>query len=368
MKILFLTNIPSPYRINFFNELGKTQELEVIFEAEKAPIINNDWYSNNIIENFRAVFLKEGEIEENKFNWKVLKYLKKNDCDIRVLTSYAYFTEMLALIYLKIKRVPYYLEVDGGILKNETKLKKKFKTLLISGAQGYISPSKQTDDYLCYYGAPENKIYRYSFTSLKEEEILKETITYEEKKIIRDRLGIREDKVILSVGQFIHRKGYDILLKSLEDIEKDIGVYIIGGKPTKEYLELKEKYSLCNVHFLDFKSNHELRDFYKAADVFVLPTREDVWGLVVNEAMAFGLPVITTTSCVAGVELIEHGVNGYLVAPNNSNELNNAIKYIIRNQQLLNDISKNNIEKIRNYTIEKMVQQHIDIFVNKSEL
>ena len=57
---------------------------------------------------------------------------------------------------------------------------------------------------------------------------------------------------------------------------------------------------LTNVHFVGFKTKEQLEDYYRAADLFVLPTREDIWGLVVAEAMAYGLGVITTNRCNAG--------------------------------------------------------------------
>ena len=58
-----------------------------------------------------------------------------------------------------------------------------------------------------------------------------------------------------------------------------------------------------------------------AADAFVLPTREDIWGLVINEAMAYGLPVVTTDRCNAGLELIKNNVNGYVVHVDDKGEL-----------------------------------------------
>ena len=59
-KVLFITNIPAPYRIDFYNELGKHCELTVIFEAKRAPGITFNW-KENTISNFKAIFLKEGE-------------------------------------------------------------------------------------------------------------------------------------------------------------------------------------------------------------------------------------------------------------------------------------------------------------------
>lgn len=69
MKILFITNIPSPYRVDFYNELAKFVDLTVIFEARRAKGIRFSWNDNNI--QFKAIFLSEGEIQEKKL---ILKY------------------------------------------------------------------------------------------------------------------------------------------------------------------------------------------------------------------------------------------------------------------------------------------------------
>ena len=58
-----------------------------------------------------------------------------------------------------------------------------------------------------------------------------------------------------------------------------------------------------------------------AADVFVMPTREDIWGLVINEAMAYGLPVVSTDKCIAALELVKNGRNGYIIPPNQPKEI-----------------------------------------------
>lgn len=361
MKILIFTNIPSPYRIDFFNELGKNTELTVIFEAKTAKGIKFNWNIEEI-KNFEAIFLKEGDIQENKINWKILKYIKKNRYDEIIITSYAYYTEMIALLALKFKRIPYFMEVDGGLIREENILKKIYKSFLISNAKGYFSPSKFTDVYLLYYGANKEKIYRYPFTSLKEKDILENIVDREKKHEIRKKLKINETKVIVSVGQFIHRKGFDVLLNACSKLEENVGVYVIGGQPTEEYLELVKKFGLTNVHFEGFKTKAELSEYFKAADLFVLPTREDVWGLVINEAMANGLPVVTTNKCVAGIELIEEEVNGYIVPVGDSEALAAKINRIINDIKIQSNMSQNNLYKIKNYRIEDMARRHIEIF------
>lgn len=362
MKVLFLTNIPSPYRVDFFNELGKQSELTVLYELERASDRDERWKANKS-NNFGEIFLRGKKVgTDSAICFSVLKYLKDKSYDIIVIGGYSTPTGMLAIEFLKFIKRPFILNVDGGIIKNDSKLKYRIKKHFIKSASYWLSTGRNTTNYLLNYGAKEEKIFVYPFTSIKQSDILKSILSKEEKKEIKYKLGIKEEKVVISVGQFIHRKGYDVLLKSCKNIDDKIGVYIIGGKPTDEYLKLKEELNLTNVYFIDFKTKEEIKEYYKAADLFVLPTREDIWGLVINEAMACGLPVITTNKCVAGKELINDKENGFIVPIENKLAIVDAINNIISNNDKARKISKNNIEKIKGYTIEQMAKEHIQIF------
>ncbi len=364
MKVLFITNIPVPYRIDFYNELGKYVDLTVLFEAKGASDqgIKFNWNLDKI-NNFKAIFLSDGDIKEKKIDWSIFKHVKKNKYDKIVVTSYSYFTEMALLLYLKLRRIPYFMETDGGIIRNENPIKRFYKRFLVSGAQGYFSPSKSSDDYLEFYGANKSVIYRYPFTSLSEENILNTPLTPTDKKVIKKKIGVSEEKMLLGVGQFIHRKGWDILIKAAESLPDNTGIYIIGGKATEEYISLRNNLGLENkIHFLDFMKSEELTEYYKAADLFVLPTREDIWGLVINEAMAYGLPVITTDKCVSGLELVSNK-NGSLITTDNVCVLADAINNIINNNNILKRMSMESLDIIKNYTIENMAKTHSDVFI-----
>lgn len=360
MRILFITNIPSPYRIDFYNELSRYVDLTVIFEARRATGIQFNWNDDNI--RFRAVFLTDGVIKEKKINFSFIKYLGTEDYDYIVATNYAYYTELFILMYLKIKRIPYFLEIDGAILKKESAFKSLVKKKLISPAKLYFSPSKYADDFLVYYGAQQKHIIRYSFTSLLSCDVMKELIDEKEKLELRDSLNISEDKVVLSVGQFIPRKGFDLLITAASNLPKDYGFYIVGNHPTKEYLELVSKYKLTNIHFVDFIDSMTLKKYYLASDLFVHPTREDVWGLVINEAMSCGLPVITTDKCIAGLELVKD--NGIIIPTENVNSLVTSINRILSDDKLRKKMAMSSLDIIKHFTIEEMVKQHLDVFSN----
>lgn len=361
MKVLFLTNIPTPYRVSFFNELGKRCELTVLYERTDARNRDKNW-NDKKANYFKEIFLNGFALgDESSLALSVLKHLNKKVYDVIIIGGYSTFTGMLAISYLKIMKIPYILNVDGGVVKRDSVLKGTLKKTFIKGATAWLSTGNETNKYLLHYGAEQEKIHKYAFSSVLEKDILSSILTESEKQVIKKKLNLSNDKVVISVGQFIERKGFDVLLRSSVNIDENIQIYIIGGKPTREYLEIKEHLKLNNVHFLDFTNSKELKLYYLSADLFVLPTREDIWGLVINEAMSYGLPVITTESCVAGLELIEDNENGFIIPTESVLDLSNQINFLMSEEKLREDIGKRNLKKMKNYTIEKMAEDHIEI-------
>lgn len=363
MKVLFTTNIPAPYRINFFNELSKYCDLTVAVERINAKDRQSEWTTLENIE-FKLIKLKGIKIgNDTAFCPEIIHCIKHNHFDIIVVGGYSTPTGMLLIEYLRKKKIKFILSTDGGIVKEkENSIKYKLKKHFIGSANYWLSTGEYTSKYLIHYGAKREKIFKYPFTSLSEADITKTTFTNSYKEKIREELRMKEKKVIISVGRFIYEKGYDILLKTKANLEKNIGLYIIGGRPKDEYLKIVIEKNLENVHFIEFKKKEELKKYYIASDLFVLPTRGDIWGLVINEAMACALPVVTTNKCVAGLELIENGENGYIVENENEKQLTGAIEKIINDENLRNNMSNNNVEKIKKYTIENMALEHKKIF------
>lgn len=367
MKVLYFTNLPVPYRMDFFNELGKLCDLTVWVETEKRANSNSDWLKRSKAETFSYRVLDKFEFSRTRFiNFGYKKLLKQENFEIVVVGSYYSPSAMLFIETLRLMRIPYILNSDGGFIKNDSILKKWIKRHFIKGASAYLSTGAMTDEYLLHYGARKEVIYRYPFTSIHQSDILDKIPDALEKQALRQQLGISEDKMILSVGSCIRRKGYDILLQACKYIPENVGIYLIGGKPTDDQLENLKSYvaenSMHNVHFISFLSKEKLSLYYKAADLFVLPTREDVWGLVINEAMAYGLPVVTTNRCIAGVEMVRENLNGYIVSVGNIDTLAGVMMHILSTDTLKNNMSNYSLEVISGYSLEKMAERHYEVF------
>jgi len=360
-RVLFLTNFASPYRVHFFDELGKYMDVTVLYSdrVEDIKHRNADWFEKGE-GGFQAVQLtRVASAGDENLCLDVLPWLKKK-YDAIVIGGYSSPTAVLAMLYLRLRRIPFWMEVDGGLIRQEGKLKYFVKKNLVCLAKNWLSTGVHTTKYLVHYGAKEANIRNYPFSSLYERDILQQPVSPEEKLALRRELGICDRHMVLAIGQFIHRKGFDVLLRTAKDVSPDTGIYIVGGEATEEYLKLREELTLTNVHFLGFQKKERLAQYYKAADLFVLPTREDIWGLVINEALAYGLPTITTDRCVAGLELIEDGVNGYVVPVEDAAALAEKMEAVLSAD--LEAMGKAALEKVRPYTLENMAKTHAQIF------
>ena len=351
MRVLYLTTVPTPYKVDFFEELGKECELTVLFENRTVSYREESWMVQEF-RNFKAYFLKGINIRDKKISFDVIGYLDSKKFDHIIICVILEYTLIIAQLYMRVKKMDYILSSDGGIIKKDSKIAAKVKSYFISGARYWLSTGRTTTSYLCNYGAKKDRIFTYPFTSIKDAEVLKSQITTAEQEEARRILGIKEQKIAISVGQFIYRKGMDVLIQMAPEFP-DVGFYIIGGNPTKEYEDMKSYLLAKNVHFVGFKQKTELSRYFTAANIFVLATREDIWGLVVNEAMAYGLPVITTDRCVAGLEMVQEGITGSIVPVDNVDVIKRQINYWL-NKDCVDYQSI--LSTAREYTIESMAQ------------
>jgi len=352
VKILAFADFPSPYRVEVFKGLAKEYDMLVVFDKMSDQNRNAAWFCKNTGLNSISLLEEAGRMQFEK----ELKQIKKYD----LVLAYDYHIKnaiRLEIDCIK-NKVPYIMNLDGAFIRKNF-IKNIIKRYLITHAAGYFASGNHAAEYFKYFGADENKIYYHPFTSLHADEVLKEPLSETEKTRYKKKLGVDKSKMVLTIGQFIHRKGFDVLLEAWnKEMDESCSLVIVGGgEEENQYRQYIADHNLKNVQLVGFKQKEEIFEYYKAADLFVLPTREDIWGLVINEAMACGLPVISTNMCLGAVELIENGINGYIVPVNNSNELTEAMKKLLCVDSSVIGIV--NLQKITNYTYENVIKSHI---------
>lgn len=361
MKVLFLTNVPSPYRVSFFNELGKWCDLTVLFEKTTSDERDVSWRKYQFV-HFKGVVMDGKSIDtDSALCVSVVKYLKPGEYDHIIVSNFLSPTGMLAILWMRLKRMEYWLESDGGFAKDGKGLKEQLKKCFISGAKGYFSTAKEHDRYYMQYGAKKERLHRYPFTSLWQRDVCAAPVTVEERCALKEKYGISARWVLVAVGQFVPRKGFDLLLRAMAKLPKDNLVAVfVGGTPTQAYKKLIEEHRLKNVKFVEHVEKSAVLEYMRLADVFVHPTQEDIWGLVVNEAMAVGTPVITTDRCIAGLAMIKPEENGYIIPVDDLPALEAAIRKLLQKEDL-SAMQWANLKTAAHYTIEAMVQRHLEI-------
>lgn len=185
------------------------------------------------------------------------------------------------------------------------------------------------------------------------------------KDLKRNELGLPKDVfTLLSVGELNKNKNHEIVIRALADI-KNIDIhYVICGKGVfEEKLKnlSKELGVEMRVHFLGFRK--DILEIYKAVDLFVFPSYREGLSVALMEAMANGLPIVCS-KIRGNSDLIEDAIGGYLLEANDIQGFSRAIERLISNNDLRNDFVRNNLERIREYSVENVLKQIKEIYNN----
>lgn len=177
------------------------------------------------------------------------------------------------------------------------------RSYIIKRAAAFVASSTASKETQIAYGADEEKCF-VSYLTVDIKKYLARKDSYNTKQLIY-------------VGSLIQRKGLDLLLPALAETSEDIRLVIVGEGQEEQALkeQIAELGISDRVTFMGYVEGEALRELYKNSDVFILPTREDCFGLVILEAMCASLPVISSKYADGARDLVEEGVNGYIVDP-----------------------------------------------------
>ena len=355
MKVLIVFNHPAPYKVLIFNELAKHVDLTVIFERNKAKNRPDKFYSLNKY-GFKAITLTDCYFgNEGTYSNNVKKFIKQHhsEFDLIVMNGYSHLAEMKAIDYMKRNKIPFTLMINGGVIHSkELKIKKWYKKKYVSSASYFISPSLASDDYLVYYGADKEKIFRYPYSNISFKDIIDSEV---DKTTIRNRFNLPLNRqIFVNASQFIDRKNNMHLIELFKDREEHL--LLVGDGPELEkYQSYIKENKMHNVTIVPFQERKQLFEILKGCDAFITLAKEDIFGHTIIEALANGLPVISSNKVNSALEVL-NGKNGFVVDINNDEEIIDRINKV-RNLDI-----KDIIETAKEYTVEKCGQRLADIF------
>jgi glycosyltransferase involved in cell wall biosynthesis len=243
--------------------------------------------------------------KENHVSFQLINHLKTHAYDAIIMNGYSSMTEILTIRFLKRRNIPYILYVNGGIIRKESSFKYRLKRSLIQHAYAYFSPSRHVDPYLIHYGARPSTIFHYPYATIFEHDIVKRIPTEQDKRQLREKHQLPHQHLTISVGQFIKRKNFESLLAFWRTLPPSFHLVLIGDGPLlKTYERYVARHRMRHVTIKPFQPKPALLECYQASDVFILLSKEDIYGHVINEALSQGLPVMTTHQTISGKTLL----------------------------------------------------------------
>ena len=207
-------------------------------------------------------------------------------------------------------------------------LQRRLRSFLIPRANGFLAWGMPAVRYLRSWRVADERIY-YCAQAV-DNDYWSTHANDHDRKEMREELDVR-GRMFLAVGRMMTRKGFDKLLLAwaampAEMREGNTLVFVGGGPDEYAIKSLARSCESLNVIFTGPQAPEQLGRYYAAADVFVFPSLLDVWGLVVNEAMACGLPVLASKYAGASQELVDDTGVGELFDPNNQDEFTAVLR------------------------------------------
>ena len=343
-KVLYLTSIEVPYRVRFFNELAKQCDLTVLYEKRSVESRNEIWARSAEKAHKKKFLRREGTIFTG-----VLKELRR-EYDAIIVGCYNSPVQMIAQLYMRLCKIPYIVNLDGETFLTGKGIKTRLKKFFLSGADKYLVAGEKAAKAIEEIAGDKNVI-PYYFSSLTEEELMTKRNVAEQCK---------RNKTILVVAQYLEVKGLDVIIETAWK-DSSFSYKLIGmGNKTEQFLLDYDGKIPGNVEIIPFLQKAELEKEYQTCGMLVLPSRQECWGLVINEAAAFGMPIVSTWGSGAAVEFLADMYPQYLAKPGDVDDLYRCIQRLIEANET-GQYSRYLLEKSGMYSIEKSVMQHVQV-------
>lgn len=343
-SVLYISNVEVPYRNEFFNQLAQKCNLTVLYEKNKSVERNEKW-AKSIEKKYKVEYLNGIHIGgDNYFSFKVFNYLS-DKYDVIIIGCYNSLVQSMAILLMRIMRKNFIINLDGEIFLSGNSFKTMLKKFFLKGATHYLVAGNSAKRALVQI-VDISKITVYPFSSLTKNEL-----------DINLKLIKAERNGILVVGQYYDYKGLDVAVKVAKKMPDIEWTFVGMGKQTELFCEEQQIKKYKNIKVIPFLQKQELYNEYRKSRILVLPSRQECWGLVVNEAASVGTPIVATLGSGAAVEFLEESpYKCFLADTNNVEDLEKKIRNCLATDS--SDYERYLIDKSKSYTIENCVSQY----------
>lgn len=320
-----------------------------------------DGYDWTVLENFG------GKADQSRFtglfNPGIVNRIRQDRLDALVVRGWGHATELLAVMTALRRHVPYMIWGETTLQGRPSPWLSGWKArvvgAIVQNAHAVLPIGRHSIEFYRAFGVADDAMFLapYAVDNAFFMRAAQDRATH--RRSVRERLAIPVDMpIILFAGKLIDRKRPAELLRAYaRSSMQDRAALVFAGNGI-EYSYLKELVTtlkLVNVRFLGFQPQHALTSIYCASDLLALPSRFETWGLVLNEAMSCGLPVIASAGVGAAVDLISNGENGYVYEPGDVDALARGLAAILGDDGKRHRMGEASQARIRSWSYEENV-------------
>lgn len=391
MKFAIVISHPIQYLVPFFGLLAKepTIDLTVFFTWDYGVRKTYDeqfrttvQWDIPLLEGYTSKFLKNYSPKpSSKFfgqiNPGIIQEIRKGKFDAILLYGWNSFTNWMAFFTAIASKTKIFLRGESPLTHELLKPRWKqvfkrflFKTLF-KKVSIFLYIGEENRKFYKHYGVPDEKLFFIPYAVDNERLMQSAGELRPRRKQLRKKLfDITDDQaVILFVGKLIEKKRPLDLLKAYEMVKSpDKKLVFVGDGSLREELErYTRENKVPGVHFEGFKNQTELPLYYAVSDVFVLPSGlGETWGLVVNEAMCFGLPIIISDIVGCSPDLVEQKKNGFVFPCGDVRKLAACIELFVRDKKMVKRFGDRSFEIVQKYSFKIGAKRFVEAYSVRS--
>lgn len=382
LPIIFVNSHPVQYFAPLYQQIAKEgMSLHVIYCTDETIRGYQDHefgvevkWDIPLLQDYEYIFLDnqswKAGLKQGFFgiiNPQLIKQLFYRSKSVLIVHGWHYASNLIAILFGKISGHIVCVRGDNPH-KHETQRSLQLKFLKRIFIKWFLSSFV---DYFLYVGV-QNKKY-YEFYGVKKNQLLQAhhavdndrftqafTLYRNQKTQIKKELGLPSDKkIILYSGKYISKKNPLDLLRAYHLLERnDTALVMVGeGELRVKMQAYIEQHRLEDVYLTGFVNQTQIEKYYAIADVFVMCSGiGETWGLSVNEAMNFNLPLLVSDMTGCSDDLVKEGVNGYTFQTGNVSDLKAKLENILDDDTLRQSMGKASGEIIKNYSYRQIIE------------
>ena len=305
---------------------------------------------------------------ENTTIWqrtkKSIEWVNKFKPDVVNLPGYYEPAMNLVLFYCRLKGIKVVISADSTEGDNPNVWwREALKRFVVTKAQGFFCYGSKSAEYIFKLGMkPKHILVANNAVDNQRVESVYNAAIFDRKNS-KEAYNLRKYNFIY-VGRLISVKNLDNLLAAYKPLaDTEWGLIILGDGSEEEKLkQYVADNQLDGVKFIVGQAWYYVPKILALGDVFILPSYSEPWGLVVNEAMACGMPVIVSNKCGSAFDVVKENQNGYTFDPYKVEELTNVFNKFVEEPDKIVPFGKKSKEIIKRFSPEQVAEEMYEGF------